>query len=305
MNRILILIIASIALVACKNNPATLTFNLEAGKSYRQVTDNRSTVVQEMNGQQMKIEMSMKATVTYLVKAVNETNYDIDVQYESSAMTMTLPNGVLTFSSEKETDANDVVSLMLKAIKGKVFNIKMDKLGKVQEITGVDAIWEDMSSILENLPEGQVEQMKNQIKDAFGGEALKGNLEMATAIYPENPVKKGDKWDMQTTLATMMKAKVSTNYELVDIKDEYAVIKGTSTIEPDGDPEFKMQNNMQMKYDLRGTMQSEIKVDKASGWIIEAKITQDMKGNNTLRAEGMPGELLIPMTVKNETAMTN
>ena len=213
MNRILILIIASIALVACKNNPATLTFNLEAGKSYRQVTDNRSTVVQEMNGQQMKIEMSMKATVTYLVKAVNETNYDIDVQYESSAMTMTLPNGVLTFSSEKEADANDVVSLMLKAIKGKVFNIKMDKLGKVQEITGVDAIWEDMSYILENLPEGQVEQMKNQIKDAFGGEALKGNLEMATAIYPENPVKKGDKWDMQTTLATMMKAKVSTNYE--------------------------------------------------------------------------------------------
>ncbi len=305
MRKILALIVVSILLISCKSNSETLTFNLEAGKSYRQVTNNKSVVVQEMNGQQMKIEMAMQATVAYLVKAVNETSYDIELQYESTTMTMTMPNGALTFSSEKEAEANDFVSPMLKAIKGKAFNIKMDKLGKVLEITGVDALWEDMTEVLTNLPEAQAEQLKKQIIDSFGGEALKGNLEMATAIYPENPVKKGDKWNTQTELATIMKAKVSTDYELVDISGEYATIKGVSTIEPEGEPEFKEQNGMLMKFDLRGTMQSEIKVDKATGWIIEAKISQEMKGNTALKGEGIPEGLLIPMTVNNEMLITN
>lgn len=148
--------------------------------------------------------------------------------------------------------------------------------------------------------------MKAQIMNAYGAEALKGNIEMATAIYPDKPVNKGDNWTIHTNLESGMSAKVSTLYEYADLTADYALIKGNSTIETEDKDAYIEANGMPMKYDLKGSMQSEIKVDRKTGWIIETKINQQIKGDAYIKENPqMPNGMKIPMTMIHETVIIN
>ena len=63
---------------------------------------------------------------------------------------------------------------------------------------------------------------------------------------------------------------------------------------------------MPMKYDMSGSMSSEIKVDKETGWIIEATITQEITGDAYIKENPqIPEGMKIPMTMINEMTIRN
>ncbi|MCW9064847.1 MAG: hypothetical protein OQJ78_01015, partial [Ignavibacteriaceae bacterium] len=62
----LILILASF--VACQAQKTVLKLNLEKGQEYKQISEAKVTVIQEINGQEMTMVMTIKGSVSYLVK---------------------------------------------------------------------------------------------------------------------------------------------------------------------------------------------------------------------------------------------
>ncbi len=65
-------------------------------------------------------------------------------------------------------------------------------------------------------------------------------------------------------------------------------------------------NGMPTRYNLKGTMSSNIKVDKISGWIIEAKINQAFQGDVYIKDNPrLPGGLKIPMIMESNMTFTN
>lgn len=72
-----------------------------------------------------------------------------------------------------------------------------------------------------------------------------------------------------------MNASVDTKYQLTDINSNYVLINGNSNIETTDDEKYVEMAGMQLRYDIKGSVTSEIKIDKASGWIIEAKINPE------------------------------
>ncbi len=305
MRTIFILIFTSIIFTACQSQSADLSLRLEKGKEYKQLTNSEISINQEINGQQLNMNMTISGTMTFLVKDITDSGYDMDAQYKKLSMSMQMPQGTMEFSSEKN-NANDIFSTILGAIIDKSFEVKMSKTGKIIEIKNVEALWETAINQFEQLPEVQKEQIKAQIAKAYGSEALKGNIEMVTAIYPENPVNKGDKWTVNTKLESGMSAKVTTDYEFADQTADFALIKGNSTIKTADKDAYIETNGMPMKYDLTGTMSSEIKVDKNSGWIIEAKIKQEISGDTYIKENPqIPNGMKIPMVMKNEIVITN
>jgi hypothetical protein len=229
----------------------------------------------------------------------------MDAKFEKLSMSMQIPQGTMEFSSEKN-DVNDIFSTILGAMKNKSFGIIMSKAGKILEVRNVEALWENVINQFDPLPEMQKEQVKAQIMKAYGEDALKGNIEMVTAIYPDKAVNKGDKWTINTNLESGMSAKMITSYEFTDLTSDFALIKGNSTIETADKDAYIESNGMPLKYDLNGTMLSEIKLDKITGWILEAKITQEIKGDAYIKENPqMPNGMKIPMTMINEMLITN
>lgn len=282
-----------------------LTLKLEQGKEYRQVSDSKVAINQEINGQKMNIVVQVKGSMTYLVKAVNDQDYDLEVKYDSLSMIMQLPQTTMMFSSEKN-DEQDIVSQILGALKNQSFDLKLSHTGKVIEVKNIELLFESIFSKFPQTSESQVAPMKNQIKSLYGKDAFKGNIQMVTAIFPEGPVAIGDTWTVDTKVESGMSANVSTTYTLKDNQKDYVLIDGDSKFESANKDAYSETNGIPIRYDLSGTIKSELKIDPRTGWIIEAKLNQDVQGNTYIRESSqMPNGMKIPMTLSSETVVTN
>lgn len=305
MKTIFTLILTVFVLTSFQTQNSDLSLKLEKGKEYKQITNSKTTIIQEVNGQKMNMVMTIKGTMTFLVKDITENGYNMDAKFEELSMSMQMPQGLMEFSSEKN-DANDIFSTILGAMKDKAFGITMSKTGKITDVKNVEALWSTAINTFDQLPEMQKEQIKAQIMKAYGGEALKGNIEMVTAIYPDSPANRGDKWTINTKLESGMSANMTTDYEFAELTSEYALIKGKSTIVTADKDAYIESNGMPMKYDLTGSMDSEIKVDKNTGWIIEATINQKIEGDTYIKENPqLPNGMKIPMTMINDMVITN
>lgn len=305
MKTILTLILTVFVLTSCQTQNLDLSLKLKKGKEYKQITNSKTTIIQEVNGQKMNMVMTIKGTMTFLVKDITENGYNMDAKFQELSMSMQMPQGLMEFSSEKN-DANDIFSTILGAMKEKAFGITMSKTGKITDVKNVEALWSTAINTFDQLSEMQKEQIKAQIMKAYGAEALKGNIEMVTAIYPDSPANRGDKWTINTKLESGMSANMTTDYEFAELTSEYALIKGKSTIVTADKDAYIESNGMPMKYDLTGSMDSEIKVDKNTGWIIKATINQKIEGDTYIKENPqLPNGMKIPMTMINDMVITN
>lgn len=304
MKKILSLIIGFVLLTSCQAQKEKLELNLTKGEIYTQKMTSNVSILQTINGQQVNMNMSINAKMTYKVTDIQNTVYDMEVRYESLIMKMSLPNGVMEFSSENN-DENDIFSTILGTMKNKPFLVKMTNTGKVNEVKNIESVFSNMFEKFPQISDVQKQQIKGQIMQAYGEKAFKGNIEMCSAIFTDSPVSKGDKWTTNTQLESGMSAKIVTIYELKEVTDTYYQIFGNSKIETADKDAYIESNGISLKYDMAGTMTSDIKIDKKTGWTMSALINQSIQGTAYIKDNPqIPGGMSIPMTMNNEMTIS-
>jgi hypothetical protein len=61
-----------------------------------------------------------------------------------------------------------------------------------------------------------------------------------------------------------------------------------------------------MKYNMKGTMTSDVKADRVTGWITESKIKQSIGGTVAIKDNpDAPGGATFPMSMVSETVITD
>jgi hypothetical protein len=288
--------------IGCFAQKEKVELNLTKGQTYvqRMVTD--MTIGQTVAEQQLDIKMTMNAKITYRVINVMDSVYDLEVKYENLSMKMGMPTGEMNFDSEKK-DANDMMSAMLSSMKNNPFNLKMTKSGHVIDVKNIENLFN--FDKFPELTQAQKDQFKTQLSESYGEKTFKSNMESSMAIFPKGKVGKGDKWTVNGKLESGMSADIVTVYELKEIMPDYFVISGQSSINTLS-KEYIQKSGMDMRYDLKGTMTAEIKIDKKTGWIIESKMNQDISGITEIKDnERMPGGMKIPMKLVNKITVTD
>ena len=186
------------------------------------------------------------------------------------------------------------------------FSLVLLKNGKVKQLSGIENLFSSIFEKFPELPEAQKQQLKEQLEKAYGEKAFKGNIEMVTAIFPDHPVNKGDKWVIKNELESGMAMKMETNYVFQGKKDAHYLILGESVLKTVDKDAYVQANGMPLKYDMEGKMVSDIKIDKESGWIVEAKLNQELKGDAHIKDNPqIPGGLTIPMVMVYETEISD
>jgi hypothetical protein len=305
MKKILTLIFAIVLCATCQAQEEKLGLNLSKGEIYYHNLISNASITQIVNMRQINMNTTINGKMAFKVIDVQNSIFDMEVRYESLSMKMSLPNGTFEFSSDKN-DEGDIFSSVLGAMKNKPFLVKMTKAGKVTEVKNIEALFSNAFVKLPQLTEAQKQQVLTQVAQAYGEKAFKGNLEMVTAIFPDSKVTTGDKWVIKTQLESGMSANMETSYELKEINDSYCLIKGDSKINTADKDAIIQSNGMPLKFDLTGTMSSDIKISRNTGWISESKISQVITGNSQIKDNpNLPGGLIIPMTIKNEMIITD
>lgn len=295
MKKILFVLIIIALTANCQAEKNTLELNLVKGDVYTQGSMSNIKMDLSMMGQNIAIDMSMGGHMSFKVLDIKDNIYDLEVRYDSISMKMNLMDKLMEFSSEKMSDMNDMMSKMMSTMKNKNFNMKMSKKGKIIEVTNMDSIYSDFYK-MSQLSEEQKIQMKAQVEKGFGEESLKSNMGLSCEIFPDKPVEVGDKWTIKGKMVSTITADVITTYELKEVAKDYYLISSSSLLLSDSTATMEM-NNMKMKINLSGSISSDLKVRKRTGWIITSTGKQDIDADAKIDGN-MNGQIPEGMSMK-------
>ncbi|UII20372.1 DUF6263 family protein [Fulvivirga ligni] len=274
---------------------AKIELNLTKGETYSQSQKSTAKVSQQLGGQSMDIDMIITGSTDYTVTAIEGDVFSMDVKYTSLSMSMNSPQGKVEFSSEN--NGKDMMSQVFAGMKNKVFQIKMNKMGHVTSLSGLDNLWSVIDDF-EGANDAQKEAVKAQLMQSYGEEAFKSSIELIFAVYPKEKVAPGSKWEVENKIRNSMTADLNGTYKYVEATNDSYIIHGESEVATD--PSKTMTTNgMEISYDLQGNMIADIKIDKKSGWITEATQKQTMSG------KAMTGGMEIPMSINTESEFSN
>lgn len=277
-----------------------LGLHLETGHTYPLQQVSSGTIVQEVMGQKMSIDIIISGNMDFVVTSKTADVYTMGVKYTKLVMEMKMPQANVTFSSEN--GANDPMSGIFAKMIGQVFQVEITEKGKVVSVSKLDDLFKNAFADLGSLTEEQKQQILDQVKKAYGEEAFKGSIESMLAVFPQEPVAEGDSWQNEIKLESGMSAVQVSTYTLKGEEDGAIVLAGNGKIATAGKDAYVQSNGMDMKFDLTGTVVSEFKLDKTSGWVISATVDQTMDGKASIKpSEQLPDGLDVPMSMKTLT----
>src|ERR1022692_2493103 len=262
----------------------TLALNLEKGNTYFLKINSTNHFNGEMDGKKMAMTFVMTGTMKFKVVKVSATDYELEASYDTMHLAMKSPMGDMEFSSGNSSeDANATGPLNMTT--SRHFNITILKNGAVSKIDNPDTT--GFMSIIKNFPIAQglkKMMMMGPMKKSFSRKSMKENMEKLTAIFPNKKVALNESWGSVIKPDSGSDNTIKTSYQLVSYESGIATIKGHT--------ESKAASNQKqgagsgvgfmmfpIVYDLKGESESTIQVSTATGWVKEATIKNELKGN--------------------------
>lgn len=285
MARILIILTSFLFFNQLIYSKTDLKFDLKVGESYHQTMNAKSVINQVQSGQEIDMLMSMSGSMTYKVIEKKENIYSMDVVYDSLSMGISMQGYDVAYSSENPKDSNDYISILLAALRDMKFGIKMTERGKIVDITNFEGLFDKAFKTIKNLEPTVRKQLEENLKNSFGKENFKSSFETITAIFPPEPVELGRQWVAEAVLNNNMPVRINTLYKFENETEDNYVITGVGTLISYQPKDGSYNNTTPYTYQLTGTVGSEIKLDKNTGWIKEARVKQEMSGYSILKSE--------------------
>ena len=304
MRKILSLVIVVLILTSCQKK-VKLELNLTKNETYLQKFTSDIMMTETVNGQPVDINMTVGGTLSFKVLEIHDSIYNMEVKYKNITMKMNMHGQNVEFNSEKK-DSNDIFSTIMGYMTGKSFYMDLSKNWKIKEVRGTDSIFAGIFDLFPSIPEDKKQQIKEQMKQSFGEKTFKGNIQMTATTFPDTKIGKGDKWKTSSILESSMTSNIETEFELKDITDSCFVIIGSSKLKTIDKGDGFGFGKLKIKYNMTGTLISEIKIDKKTGWIVTGKVNQEMSGDaKVMDSPEYPGGMNIPMKMKNVMSVTH
>lgn len=290
------------SLTAC-NPGLELYINVEKGDNYNYHLISKTTTNMEAEGQKIKTIQEMNTDYGIKVEDKDkEGNMSLRYTYDALKIDIDTDGTKMSYDSKNQSKDNPL-SKVYGAIIGKGFSCKMNKLGEVQDISGVDEMMNSMLDVIDvkDDPDAAAtkEQLKSTLQENFGGEALKSSIQQSTKIYPQGMVKVGDSWETSYDMKLLGTTTVTTKYTLDKLEGEIAYVTMTADMTLGNGNTTKIMG-MDMKYDLKGKITGNLKINKNNGFLCDGTMKLDMNGSLGYTDPTTKKEASIPMDITSD-----
>ncbi|RYD53309.1 MAG: hypothetical protein EOP52_03985 [Sphingobacteriales bacterium] len=254
-----------------------LRLNLEAGKTYQHaVTSKMHSFIVAEDGH-MGLDITINGVYSFHVKSINsDQEYEMETRFEKLSMTMAMPQGTLSFSSESE-DTSDPFSMIMTSIVGHPIPLRMNSLGTITFIDTSTTLWDQ--AVERYVPEAKRVQVRAQLMKSFGPESMKTQLELVTEFYPEAMVSRQDTWVKSATHHSQGMDMTTTNtYRLEAVSPDSIRISGIGVVQPKAAGDYIQGSSGYTSSNLSGKNSFQLTMDRKSGWLRSGTVTQDISG---------------------------
>ena len=260
--------VSAFTISSCKSSQSSaskmLKFNLQKGQAYDydMITD----FDQEIMGREMKMSMDMgysldvnsdSGNIRIINTAINRIKMDmqmmgmrfsVDTEKPVSDADTTTMQGKLSF----------VFSKFGEVMKGKKFVMKVDKDGKVIDLSGLDQIFSSLPSS-NGMDSAERNKALRSLKEQINGKETSDQFTELFSIFPEKEVKIDDTWEKDFEMTGKIPTKNHTVYKVKDIDGDMVTISSKTKIE---------SSDENIKID--GTKNGIVIVDSRSGLVVNA-----------------------------------
>jgi hypothetical protein len=265
-----VLLAASFSLKA----QSRLSFNLQKGSTYVQRMDFDVTT----ETPEQKMNMKIKGTYRLNVSAETDSTKILNVAYERIGMDMDM--GMMTISASSDSaiaiDLSDpgsaaasTMARMFQAMKGKSFQLTVNREGKVIGVAGMDALTDAVIGSM-GLPEAEQAGARAGFTQQFNERTMRQSFNQAFYIFPARAVKTGDTWSRSYNEEG---SSITTNYTVRSIKGNEVTLSTSSVINATG------QN-------LTGSGTGELLIDARTGLVLRGEQTSKLDGNVKVTSKG-------------------
>jgi hypothetical protein len=302
-----LLFTVGVTAASCYAQKAPIRLNLQKDSTYYLNQNSTLTITQDIPGHQQVITIFISGLMSHKVTAIEDTVYEMAVQYENLDIKMDM-SGTTLMNVDTKKAGQDPISKIMASLLHKPITVSISKTGKVLEVKNIDNLYAHMFDEFPQITEMQKAQFKAQVQQSFGEKALKNNFQDAFAVLPGTDVGVNDSWVSDTKLETVSQANIKTTYVLISITDNEYVIHGDAVVSPAGaNADFVITNGMPMRYNnASGSYTADIKLDKKTGWITGSKTEKNIKGDMEIKDNPqLPGGMTFPMTITGNINMSN
>ncbi len=285
-------------LALCQAQKTTLELNLITGQKFHTKTESSFTFYQHRENDTPSYTMEVNRAMRFEVLSEDDSSYEMEFRFDSLTLKIGETTDYEFFSSEKKP-TNDAYSKILYNMKDQPFQITMSKTGRIRDIRNMDSLIENAFHKDLDITEAELPGVKELILYWFDKEDFRTSIEIALACYPDRPVSIGESWEIENEIKTTEPIIRTTVYTFAQSKGKYYTIVGESSIQTKKEEIFTESVVASQALDMKGKMNSTLKLNKKSGIVEEAHIDQKMSGDVYVDEEKK-----MPMTIKVRTKFT-
>lgn len=250
-----------------------LKFNLQKGQGYDY--DMITGFDQEIMGQQVKMDMNMGYALD--VSADDGNIRTVNTEIKGIKMDMQMMGMKFSIDTDKpasEADTTQVpgkisytFSKLGEAMKGKKFEMKVDKEGKIIEISGFDQLFSSLADSTHMEPDERSKALRS-LKEQMNDQETKDQFTELFSIFPQKEVRVNDTWEKDYQTTGKIPAKNHTVYKVKDIDGDMVTLSAKTDIQ---------SSDTNMKID--GTKNGTIIVDSRNGLVVNADYIYEITFN--------------------------
>lgn len=276
-----------------------IELNLFKGQSFIQSSASDVITRQGIKEKETTSTMLINCNIKYSVTDVSNSIYSINATYQKYDMRMLSANKAIIISSE--LPEKNPVSKTLSTLKGKSFQFKITKSGKIIEVKNTQSLYLGLYDQVPNISEVQKSAIKTLTQQSYEEKNFIINLENSFSVIPNHPVKVGDTWAAKRELESTISINLDVTYKLVKVTADYYLISCVSKIIPQNPDIAKSINGVSVKNNLAGTVLSTLKISKKTGLVIEMSSKQNLSGTTHIESKMLPIPLNIPLSTTGNT----
>ncbi|MDO3644855.1 DUF6263 family protein [Mucilaginibacter sp. L3T2-6] len=292
------------AACCCSAQKIKPALHLEKNHTYYLIANSNSAITQSIGGQQGKVSIILNWKMSFTVNGIKDSVYTMDASYQSLSTKIEQAGGFIDFDS-KRNDPTDKPSMVFAAVINKPVQIEITSSGKVKSVSNADKLIQEAMNSVTQLDTTKQAQVKALLEQYFEPETLKGYIETGISVFPAGMVNRDDKWKIDIKRQSPSKMTLSINYQLTDIVKNLYLVHGEGTISTDKNAGVVHINGMPVKYNLNGSLISDVRLDRTTGWVSTVRTTQLMVGDMQIQDNpNVPGGMSIPVSFNTDITIS-
>lgn len=266
-----------------------LKLNLQPESNYVCTTEIQQTVIQMVNDEEQTLNQNMLLVWDYDVLSRDDAgNAEIKLTYKRVSVKQDYGYQQTEYDSDNPPEYLDPSMKSMASLIGTQLRVWMKPDGEVLKIEGVDAMLDNMIKSME-LPESpDRDNIISNLKQQFGEDAMRQQLEQITGFYPDRPVTVGDSWKSTVNMSSGFPMRIISTYTLKSMDQGVAIIEASSQITSDTSTNKIAMGPLTMAYDIKGGQAGTIRADEDTGLPVNSSLNLNFSG--TVTVSGIPDQ---------------